>query len=175
MEDNKLIKNNLRYELSDSDIYGGNDDGYVYVDIYKQDNNEVGVSVFFEVSWDSDSFEFYWEPNGEPTYVPYGDTSVMYDSGEGGLESVDVYADWDDYYFIELGESSDGTKLTKEQVLQILGCSEEELDLLMKEIKDKVIIHTEELLVEYYEDPNHWPDKPEREPDYDSWYDRDWD
>lgn len=173
MEDNKLIKNNLEYDLSDSDIYGSNDNGYVYVDIYKQDNNEVGVSVFFEVSWDSSNFEFYWEPDGEPTYVPYGDTSVMYDSGEGGLESVDVYADWDNYYFIELGESSDGTKLTKEQVLQILGCSEEELDLLMKEIADKVISHAEESLIDYYEDPDNWPDKPEYEPDYDDWYDRD--
>lgn len=175
MEENKLSQNNLKYELVDSDIWGGDDAGCVYVDIYKQDNKDVGVTAFFEVSWDSDNFEFHWEPDGEPTYVPYGDTSVEYDNGEGGLESVDVYADCDNYYFIELGNSAEeGIDLSKEQVLQILGCSEEELDHLMQEIEAKVISHAEDLLLDYYEDPDHWPEKPEYEPDYDNWYlDRD--
>ena len=176
MENNNLSKNNFKYDIVDADVWGGDDAGWVYVDIYKQDNPDVGITVFFEVSWESDSFEFEWEPDGEPTYVPYGNTSVMYDDGRGGLESVEVYADCDDYHFIELETNMDeGTDLTREQVLQILGCSEEELRRLIKEIEEKVVDHTKDLLVDYYSDPDHWPDKPEYEPDYDDWYDRDWD
>lgn len=162
MEENKLIKNNLKYylDLADSDVYGGNDNGFVYVNIYKQDNRDVGITAFFELSWDRDNFEFEWEADGEPTYVPYGNTSVMYDDGRGGLDYVVAYAECDDYYFIELDVSAeDGTKLTKEQVSQILGCSEEELDRLMVEIEEKVISYAEDQLVDYYKDSDNWPDR----------------
>ena len=129
-------KFNLKYEVTDSEIYGKDNEGYVYVDITKQDNNNVGVSVYFEVVWEEDEFNFKWEADGEPTYVDYGSQSVMYDNGSGGPESVEVYAEIFDSRFIDLEDCIDDKEdLTEEQVLQILGLSKEELDSLMEEIE----------------------------------------
>lgn len=170
----KQHKSGLQYKYYESDIYCPDDKGWIIIDIVKPGEEGVGVTVNLDMSWDHDDFEFEWEPDGEPTYVPYGDTDVLYDSGEGGLASVEVSADVDDYQF---GDYEDPDKpITKEQALEILGCSKEDLDDLMKEVESFAVSCTEEALEDYYEDPNHWPEKPgPDEPDYVDWRDLDWD
>ncbi len=147
---------------------------WVIIDITKPGEKDVGVTVNLDMIWGHDDFEFEWEPDGEATYVPYGETSVLYDSGEGGLASVEVSADVDDYQFLDFEDPD--RQLTKEQALEILGCSEEDLDDLMKEVEALAVSHAEAALEEYYEDSDNWPERPEpEEPDYDDWRDVDWD
>lgn len=171
----KQHKSGLQYIYSDSEIYGVDDKGWIIIDITKPGEKGVGVTVKLDMTWNHDDFEFEWESDGDPTYVPYGSTSVLYDSGEGGLASVKVSADVDDYQLLNFEDSDPDHPITKEQALEILGCSEEDLDDLMKEVKALAISCTETALEEYYEDSDHWPEKPEHEPDYDDWRDVEWD
>lgn len=171
----KQHKSGLQYKYVDSEIYCSDDSGWIYIDITKPGEEGVGVTVNLDMVWSHDDFEFEWEADGEPTYVDYGSTSVMYDSGEGGLESVEVHADVEDYQFLDFDDPDIDAPITKEQVLQILGCSEEDLNDLMKEVEALAVSHAEADLEEYYEDPYNWPEKPEYEPDYDDWRDVDWD
>ncbi len=78
---------------------------WVIIDITKPGEKDVGVTVNLDMIWGHDDFEFEWEPDGEATYVPYGETSVLYDSGEGGLASVEVSADVDDYQFLDFEDT----------------------------------------------------------------------
>ena len=171
----KQHKSGLQYSFIDSEIYCPDDGGWVYIDITKPGEKGIGVTVNLDMIWSHDDFEFEWEADGEPTYVPYGSTSVLYDSGEGGLESVEVSAEVDDYQFLDFEDPDIDSPLTKEQVLEILGCSEEDLIDIMKEVEALAVSCTELELEEYYDDSDHWPEKPEYEPDYDDWRDVDWD
>ena len=173
----KQHKSGLQYSYVDSEIYCLDDSGWVFIDITKPGEEGIGVTANLDMIWSHDDFEFEWEADGEPTYVDYGSTSVLYDSGEGGLESVKVSAEVDDYQFLDLEDPDIDLTLNKEQVLEILGCSEEDLDDLMKEVKALAVICTEAELEEYYDDPDNWPERSEYEPDYDydDWRDVDWD
>ena len=167
-------KSGLQYKYVDSEIYCPDDEGWMYIEITKPGEENIGVTVNLDIIWNRDNFEFEWEADGEPTYVPYGSTSVMYDSGKGGLASVEVQAEVDDYQFLDLEDPDIDSPLTKEQVLEILGCSEEDLADLMKEIEVLAVYYAEADLEEYYDDSDNWPEKPEYEPDYDDWRDVDW-
>jgi hypothetical protein len=171
----KQHKSGLQYKYVDSEIYCSDDSGWIYIDITKPGEEGIGVTVNLDMVWSHDDFEFEWEADGEPTYVDYGSQSVLYDSGEGGLESVEVHADVEDYQFLDFDDPDIDAPITKEQVLEILGCSEEDLNDLMKEVEALAVSHAEADLEEYYEDPDNWPDRPEYEPDYDDWRDVDWD
>lgn len=171
----KQHKSGLQYQYVDSENYCPDDSGWIYIDITKPGEEGVGVTVNLNMVWSHNDFEFEWEADGEPTYVPYGNTSVLYDSGEGGLESVEAYADAEDYQFLDLEDPDIDSPLTKEQVLGILGCSEEDLADLMKEVEALAISCTKAELEDYYEDPDNWPEKTEYEPDYDDWRDVEWD
>jgi hypothetical protein len=69
-------------------------------DIQEMGTDMLGAQLFgnmsddeHEVEFDARidvTFEVSWEEDGEPTYVPYGSTSVMYDSGEGGIDHIEV-------------------------------------------------------------------------------------
>lgn len=167
-------KSGLQYKYYESEIYCPDDKGWILIDVTKPGEEGVGVTVDLDMTWDHDDFEFGWEPDGEPTYVPYGDASVLYDGGEGGLESVEVDADVEDYQFLDYEKPDPDKPMTKERALEILRCSEEDLDDLMEEIEAFAINHAKADLEEYYEDPNNWPEKPEQEPEYADWRDVDW-
>lgn len=172
----KQHKSGLQYKYYDSNIYCPDDRGWVIIGIAKAGEEDVGVAVNFDMTWDHDDFDFEWESDGEPTYVPYGETSVLYDSGEGGLESVEVDADVEDCQFLDYEAPDPDRPITKERALEILGCSEEDLDDLMKEAEAMAIDYTEDALEDYYDDPNNWPEKPGlEEPEYVDWRDVDWD
>ena len=49
------------------------------------DEHEVEFGANFDIT-----FEVTWESDSEPTYVPYGSTSVLYDSGEGGIDHIEL-------------------------------------------------------------------------------------
>lgn len=170
----KQHESGLRYEVRDMDTYAGDGAGTVLCDICRPNEVEgVWVSVLFDVVWDSDSIEFDWEPDGPATYVPYGEQSVLYDSGEGGLESVDASnaVDCEDYKFVDSDDEE--VELSREQVIEVLGCTEEELDDIIARLTELVIHNVAVNLEEWYEDNP--PEKPEYEPDYDDWRDVDWD
>lgn len=102
-----------------------------------------------------------WEPDGEPTYVPYGEQSVMYDDGKGGVESIDASnaISADGYKLVD----EDNNEYSFENVCEMLRC---EPNALTDEIQ-----HVKDLAVEYYIDyieDSYEPERPEdNEPDYD--------
>lgn len=66
-------------------------------------------------SW---SVDVAWEPDGEPTYVPYGDRQVLFDDGLGGVDSVSVSdGSLDDVSWSD----EDGEELSDDQVRSLLG------------------------------------------------------
>ena len=171
---NKQHKSGLKFGMRDMDIYATDEAGTVLADIIKPNEVEdIYVSVLFEVSWDNDNIEFDWEADGEPTYVDYGSQSVLYDNGEGGLESVNAsgVVDCEDFKFVDADDEE--VELSRELVVEMLGCSEADLDEIIAELTKLVCYNVEVDLEEYFIDNQ--PEKPEYEPDYDDWRDVDWD
>lgn len=171
-------KSGLKFWISDVDAYVSDEAGTVIVDICREAEPEnIYASVLFEVGWDNKSIDFFWEPDGEATFVDYGSQSVMYDSGEGGPDHIELdnfevgcedwtYIDYDDYNY--------ETKLTREQVLDKLGCSDSDLSEIVNEVQPLIFEAIKAEVERYYEDHSNWPDKPKYESDYDDWYlDRD--
>ena len=96
------------------------------------DEHEVEFDAHIDVT-----FEVIWEEDGEPTYVPYGSTSVMYDSGEGGIdyiEIIDIDIDVDNWIDVTDGDE-DGVQLTDDEVEQLFGIS---VDDIKKQILDNL-------------------------------------
>ena len=173
----KTHTSGLCYEININSLWEDldprDDSGRVLVDVYRPSDGDIeqAVTIAFEVEWNEDVIDFTWEPDGEPTYVPYGSTSVIYDSGEGGLESVDASGASfvDDHGFVSY-DNPDIT-LREEEVLELLQCSEADLNSLVDEASSHVERNVDVYLEEwYYDNP---PEKPEYEPDYDDWYDYD--
>lgn len=169
-------KSGLKFIISDVDLYVSDEAGTIIVDVYREaEPKNIYASILFEVNWDNDTIDFIWEPDGEATYVDYGSQSVMYDSGEGGPDYIELdnlsigcenwsYINYEDYE----------TEITREQVIEMLGCSDSDLLEIVDEVKPLIFEAVKAEIEKYYEDYSNWPDKPEYEPDYDDWYlDRD--
>ena len=75
---------------------------------------------------------------------PYGEQSVLYDDGKGGVESVDVGELEPDE---EVYETIDEIVLSKEDVLNILKIDEEQLTKLEKSSKKKLLVNILNLLL----------------------------
>ena len=151
----------LEFQFDDYDL--STDGGKVYFSIWNSDDPSKVVLVTVEVSCDTDSVNFDWEPDGAPTYVPYGEGSVLYDNGEGGLDSVDASNSCSSDDITYQNESEED--ITEEQALDILECSKEELDRCVNLLKVAAESQAAEWLEDYYLDNP--PEKPEYEPDYD--------
>lgn len=75
------------------------------------------------------SVEVDWEADGSPTYVPYGNQSVLYDDGRGGIDSVEVDdcevgdIEWTGEDDVDLSEDEAKAllKVTDEEYKQLLG------------------------------------------------------
>lgn len=98
---------------------------------YEIMNESLGKSVYctFETVCNKSDIEFEYEPDGPATYVPYGETNVLYDNGRGSLIKVDA-TDAVEAEFVGL-TTDDDKKISKELACKTLGC---ELSMLEKAI-----------------------------------------
>lgn len=118
------------------------------------------VNFEAKCSW---SVDVVWEPDGDPTYVPYGDRQVLFDDGKGGVDSVSVR----DGSLDEVRWSNeDGDELSDDQVKSLLGIGADGFNALMDEILSDTepSAHVE---AEAHADRLERPE-PE-EPDYSDW------
>lgn len=119
--------------------------------------------VNFEAEY-SASVEVEWEPDGEPTYVPYGDQSVLYDDGRGGLDSVGVgEGDIDEIRWTD----ERGGDLDDEQVKELLRTDDAGLKKICSWICESVHSDAQdhaERNSDCFERPEYDP-----EPDYEPW------
>lgn len=168
------LPSGLSFEYVDSNLDMIADKCIIYGAIYKtieKMNLEKDINVIFEVRWDSANIEFNWESDGAATYVPYGEQSVLYDDGKGGLDSVDVSGIADIYSY---DYKYNDKIITEEQAIELLGCSQEDFNEAVTELCKIVPLITENLIEDYYDDPWNWPEREDDEPDYDDWRDLDW-
>lgn len=150
-----------------------------YVDLKTETHDAMsvcGATVF--VNYDEDYLRFEWEPDREPTYVPYGNTYVLYDSGEGGLESVDT-SDALEIEEVQIRSIDDldqaydwgSTPMGQDDIILMLediGVSMQEFEEVLNSMKKRALEMVNEQIEEFYEDPCNWPSKPKDEgPDYD--------
>lgn len=118
------------------------------------------VNFEAKCSW---SVDVAWEPDGEPTYVPYGDGQALFDDGRGGVDSVSVR----DGSLDEVRWSDeDGKELSDDQVKSLLEVDDDGFNGLLDEILSDTgpSAHVE---AEAYADRL---ERPEPEgPDYSDW------
>jgi hypothetical protein len=110
------------------------------------DDAEVYFSATFICS-----YEIEWEPDSDPTYVPYGSRMVLFDKGEGGIEDVDV-TDID--IDIDGWEDDDGNEITGADVAKILGVSADAVEkAILDEMKSQIITEAERYAEKHAEKP----------------------
>lgn len=111
-------------------------------------------------SW---SIDVVWEPDGEPTYVPYGDRQVMYDDGRGGVDSVSASdGSLDDVRWSD----EDGEELSDDQVKSLLGIDGSGLNSLLDEILSDAGLSAN---MEAEAHASHLKRPEPEEPDYSDW------
>lgn len=96
--------------------------------VFDVSNGDVTISVTYTVYVDYDHIDFDIEPDGEPTYVPYGSTDVMYDDGSSWVDGLHIKnaidINWEELYEdLDLNNLLDSSEASK-----ILGCTEEQLE-----------------------------------------------
>lgn len=138
----------LRVENSEFDHRGGEGCNYVEILIARKDNRESYVLFSIEYDFCEDEVECNWY-HGEPTYVPYGATYVMYDDGtEIEVDASKAFADIDERLYIE---DIDDT-IDKSEAIKILGCSKEEFEDALKKAKELCLDEIQALAEEYYQE-----------------------
>ena len=89
--------------------------------------------------------------HGEPTYVPCGSTSVMYDNGiEIEVDVSRAFDDVDERLYIE--DIDDTITIDKSKAIKILGCSEEEFEDALKKAKKLCLDEIHALAKESYQE-----------------------
>lgn len=122
---------------------------------------------------------------GEATYVPYGNTSVLYDDGTE-VEAVDCSETVEFVEYFICDEEGciiheENFDLALKEAAEALGCSVEEFEQYLTDIEPELTKKLIKKLEDYYTEDGYWnlPDhvfeKPDYEPDYDDWRDVDWD
>ena len=177
----------LDYKIINKDYY--DIDAYsVRVDVTskKQPDTVAHIELIYEIDADNLRVEI---SKGDPTYVDYGSTSVLYDDGteleaiDASDEVVNFYdflicdEDWDPMYIEETWDKQLYDSVRSETA-ELLGGTVEELKEAIYKINEEVIKLVIKDIEEYYRDNyDRIPDKVfERdEPDYDDWYDNYWD
>lgn len=176
-------KSGLKFWISDVDAYVSDEAGTIIVNVYRDAGlRETGprniyAAILFEMCWDKKTVDFFWEPDGQPTFVDYGSQSVLYDSGEGGPDHIELdnfVVFCDDWKYVDDDEDLE-TELTDEQVAKMLECSETDLLEIIEEVKPLLNEAIKAEVERYYEDHSNWPDKDEYLAEYNDWYDCDWD
>lgn len=175
--DYKIIK-----KYHETDVYS------VLIDINnkKQPDTVVHIDLTYEI--DATNLRVNIS-KGEPTYVDYGSTSVLYDDGTD-LESIDasdevvnfydfvIYdEDWDPMYVDETWDKQLYYSVRSETA-ELLGGTVEELKEAIYKINEEVIKIVIKDIEEYYRNnSDRIPDEVFKrdEPDYDDWYGNYWD
>ncbi len=80
----------VNVDMNDFDIDFRDDLVSALMGIWRPDDEDANVTLRFEYKGYIENAEYKWEPDGAKTYVPYGETNVLYKSGKGGLESVTI-------------------------------------------------------------------------------------
>lgn len=170
----KLTYTNIEYDFYDSDALS------VYLDVRSSDNPDVSVPVeiSYEVSVKDITVDFGY---GEPTYVPYGSTSVMYDDGfeiygvdaSEAVSLYDVFICDADRDRLDDSANPEENAIVHNNTADLLHCTLEELNAFLagldKEFYSKVV----DYLNNYYtENPDSLPDSAFK---VDDWRDVDWD
>lgn len=140
----------LRVENSEFDRKGKKGCNYVEVLISRKDDGES--YVLFTVEYDFCEYEVECNVyHGEPTYVPYGSTYVMYDNGiEVEVDVSTAFDDVDERLYIE--DIYDTITIDKSKAIKILGCSEEEFEDALKKAKKLCLDEIQALAEEYYQE-----------------------
>ena len=138
--------NTTALEASDVDVtdydWDYNDLDVNATGVFDVINGDKSISVTFTayVSYEHISLDVV--PDGEPTYVPFGSTDVMYDDGSGYVENIDIRdaieIEWQELY----ADIDDSEDLYLEQASEILGCTDEELEsFLDKTVKKSGFVY----------------------------------
>lgn len=159
----------IRHE--DGEVYGANT-----WEQFSVINKDTGVILYAQAEADADEFEvdIDWEEDGPATYVPYGETSVLYDDGRGGVDGVSVDGSVDSVEFMSQENGENGESFEPPFIMSYDDATVA-LDLTPVEFKNVCIAIENQAaaiicdyLEEYYEenpperdDDDYWP-----EPDY---------
>ena len=171
----KLTYTNVEYDFYDSDALG------IYLEINSSENPDATafIELCYSIATRDINVDFGY---GDPTYVPYGDTNVLYDDGFeiNGVDTSEAVTfdgvliwDGDKGRAEELDDPEEKRAAIHKETAELLKCTVEELEAffagLDKEFYPKVV----EYLNEYYtENSDRLPDSLF---EVDDWYDVDWD
>lgn len=151
----KKLENDIEIEAVDQDFYS--DEGTAYFAIGLHDK---WVTAKCKLSCDSGMIG-YSIRRDSPTYVPYGERSVLYD--DGGIEVTYISAAGacmcDDIVY---ADEEDKKEMTREEALKFLGCTDDDLKEVERLIEDDAL----DDYIYYVED--YYTDSPELLPDYES-------
>lgn len=121
----------------DSDGWELNVSGCIYHKDYKK-YPFVQIFVTADVSG-CVNCEGSWEEDGSPTYVPYGEGSVMLDDGKGSFEVESIDADVNIEHISFYSDESCSIEMTEEQAfLGILKLSEDDAKALHQKLVDEL-------------------------------------
>jgi hypothetical protein len=121
-----------------------------YVTYYTVTSDDNFITLEFDFSNAFDDVNYI---KGEPTYVPYGSTSTMYDDGiELSLNTLDNVEIIFSYYDSD-SDSDSFTVLTEEEVCNHLvakGIPSGEVKEILECIKKKLLSDSEEAFLDWY-------------------------
>lgn len=177
----------LDYKIINKDHY--DTDAYsVFVDVTNKE--QPGTAAYIELRYGIDDTNLKVDiSKGNPTYVDYGSTSVLYDDGTS-LEAIDAsdgVVDLYDFFICDedLEPMHDEEEWDKQLYNSIMSETAKLLGGTVEEFKEAIYNISQEVskvvikdLEEYYE--IHYDRIPDSvlepdEPDYDDWRDVDWD
>lgn len=175
----------LNYKIINKDHY--DTDAYsVFVDVINEEHPDTAAYIELRYGIEDTNLKVDIS-KGDPTYVDYGSTSVLYDDGTS-LEAIDASEAVDLYGFFvcdedlePMHEEENWDKQLYDSIMaetaKLLGGTVEEFKEAIYKINEEVIKVVIKDIEEYYEIYyDRIPDSVfERdEPDYDDWRDLDW-
>lgn len=128
------------------------DKGYAYATLSRKDRSDEPIWIILNYSELRDNAVYEWGEDGESTYVPYGEQSVLLDDGKGTVEQVTISEiEPDDFYY----ELQDETVIRRDDAMEILEVTDEEMkkiEALAGKLGDKYLRPiVEELLKDHDE------------------------
>ena len=161
---NKVVVNGLVFEVSDIDVDLREEDAVVACNISKVDNNgaetDLRIWAIYKATYDSDNFDYIWEEDGDATYAPWGEQSVMYDDGSGSLDRVkDIEANLD--FEFEEFEDYDGKAIMLDNALAAIGLDKAAFDEASKQVIESILTKAvaEDIEESILNNSDYWPER----------------